>query len=66
MAMTTIWKELLFLHGHFARRPDLLDETPAAADARQAALPPQIARPASAIPSEAAAGADGLARGGCR
>ena len=63
--MTTIWKELLFLHGHFARLQDLLEEAPAATAARPATLPSPTARHGSVLASETAAGADGLACGGC-
>lgn len=61
--MATIWKELLFLHGHFVRLQDLLDEPPAAANARPAA-PPPASRPGAAMSRETAAGADALACGG--
>jgi hypothetical protein len=64
MAMATIWKELLFLHGHFVRLQDLLDEPPAAANARPAAAP-AAARPGGAMSCETAARADVLACGGC-
>lgn len=56
--MATIWKELLFLHGHFARPQDLLDEAPPRAAAADA--PREI--PAR---RDAPADVDGLACGGC-
>lgn len=74
--MATIWKELLFLHGHFARPQDWLDETPqhdAAAGAQPEVplLADAAARRPLPIPREAAShpaavvDADGLACGGC-
>lgn len=72
--MATIWKELLFLHGHFARPQDVLDETarPTAIAGEQAEVAPRAdaaARRQVPAPRETAAAAidaDGLACGGCR
>lgn len=55
--MTSIWKDLLFLQGHFVRPDDLLDDAYDKA-ARTAAQ--RDTRP------EPVADADGLACGGCR
>ncbi|WP_257387414.1 hypothetical protein [Tahibacter caeni] len=56
--MATIWKELLFLHGHFGRPEDLLDEMP---------VPAAVADAPRDVPAprEAALDADALACGGC-
>jgi hypothetical protein len=72
--MATIWKELLFLHGHFARPQDVLDEAarPTAVGGAQAEVPLRadaVARRQAPAPRETAAAAtdaDGLACGGCR
>lgn len=73
--MATIWKELLFLHGHFARPQDWLDETPQLGAA--AGTQPEVRRladvaarrpvplPREAASHPAAADADGLTCGGC-
>lgn len=58
--MSSIWKELLFLHGHFTRPEDLLD---AAVDSAAAAAARREAAAAMAR-SEPQAGTD-LACGGC-
>ena len=57
--MATIWKELLFLHGHFGRPEDLLDEARPQAAAADAPRDVPARR-------DAAIDADGLACGGCR
>lgn len=57
--MASIWKELLFMHGHFVRPEDLLDHAYGKA-AQAAAQRDALAR------TEPAVDADGLACGGCR
>jgi len=71
--MATIWKELLFLHGHFARPQDVLDDTSEQGTQVEVPLRTDIAArlplsaPHEAAPrSVAAIDADGLACGGCR
>lgn len=56
--MTSIWKELLFMHGHLARPEDVLEE--AYREAAQAAAQRE-ARPRT----EPTLDPDGLACGGC-
>ena len=58
--MSSIWKELLFLHGHFTRPEDLLD---AAVD--QAAATAERREAAAALARSAAPGSGELACGGC-
>ncbi len=57
--MTSIWKELLFLQGHFVRPEDVLDEAVAAAAQAAAARESRASR-------EPAVDTDALACGGCR
>jgi hypothetical protein len=57
--MASIWKELLFMHGHFVRPEDLLDHAYSKAA--------QAAAQRDALPrTEPVVDADGLACGGCR
>ncbi len=57
--MASIWKDLLFLHGHFTRPEDLLD---AAVDAASSAV---AQREATAPRQDPALDDAGLACGGC-
>ena len=58
--MSSIWKELMFLHGHFTRPEDLLD---AAVDQAAASVE---RREAATVPARSAAQGSGeLACGGC-
>lgn len=54
--MASIWKDLLFMHGHFVRPEDVLD------DAYERAARATQQRDA---PAEPVTGTDGLACGGC-
>lgn len=56
--MGSIWKDLLFLNGHFTRPEDLLD------DAVEAAARAAAQREAR-VRAEPVVDADGLACGGC-
>lgn len=56
--MSSIWKDLLFLHGHFARPEDLLDDAVETA-VRAAAQRETRTR------AEPVVDTDGLACGGC-
>lgn len=56
--MASIWKELMFLHGHFVRADDLLDEALAAAAKAAAVRDSRSVR-------EALPDGDALACGGC-
>ena len=58
--MSSIWKELLFLHGHFTRPEDLLD---AAVD--QAAASTERREAAAALSRAQPQGNGELACGGC-
>lgn len=58
--MASIWKDLLFLHGHFTRAEDLLD---AAVDEAANAAARREATPARQGPALDEAG---VACGGCR
>lgn len=57
--MASIWKELMFLHGHFVRPEDLLDEAVVAAIRAAAARDSRDVR-------ETVPDSDALACGGCR
>ena len=57
--MASIWKDLLFLHGHFTRPEDVLD---AAVDAAANAV---VRREATPLRQDPAVDDAGLACGGC-
>jgi len=57
--MTTIWKDLLFLHGHFTRLEDLLD---AAVDEPAKVV---VRRESPPLSQDPALDDAGLACGGC-
>lgn len=56
--MTSIWKELLFMHGHLARPEDVLEE--AFREAAQAAAQREARARTEPLPDT-----EGLACGGC-